>query len=408
MRSNMDLQIVYPENAQEAYNITINPTVNSEVNDTQRLNHSLQRFFLNALFVSLANPSRAFSFFQTVRHQVRAAGVRKNWAKKGLLVPPIIIYSITNRCNLHCKGCYHQALRTFARDELNDADLSRVITEAKELGVSFMVIAGGEPLVRKALLINTARNPEITFFIFTNGLLIDEDVVKILKKQKNVVPIISLEGFQQSTDDRRGKGVYQHLQGVVDTLRRNHIFFGTSLTMTKDNFEAITDRKFVTNLRKQGCKLFFYVEYTAIREGTEDWVITDRQRNALPNLVDDLRTRNRALFVSVPGDEEQFGGCLAAGKGFVHISAEGNVEPCPFAPYSDSNLQSVSLRVALQSRFLKALRENKDQLLESSGGCVLWEKREWVESLLTPDGHTLTANHEYIPEEEKELDLVLN
>ncbi len=408
MRSNMDLQMVYPENAQAAYNITINPIVDSEVNDTQRLNHSLKRFFLNALLVSLGNPSQAFSFFQTVRHQVRAASVRKNWAKKGLHVPPIIIYSVTNRCNLHCKGCYHQALRAFAKDELNDADLSRVITEAKELGVSFMVIAGGEPLIRKELLINTVRNPEITFFIFTNGLLIAGDVIKILKKQKNVVPIISLEGFQQPTDNRRGKGVYQQLQGVINKLRRNHIFFGTSLTMNRDNFEAITDNKFVTDLRKQGCKLFFYVEYTAIREGTEDWVITDRQRSALPNLVDDLRTRNRALFVSVPGDEEQFGGCLAAGKGFVHISAEGNVEPCPFAPYSDSNLQSVSLRVALQSRFLKALRENKDQLRESSGGCVLWEKREWVESLLSPDNHTLTANHENIPEEEKELELVLN
>ena len=294
------------------------------------------------------------------------------------------MYSITNRCNLHCKGCYHQALRAFAKPELNDEEMRLVISEAKDLGVSFFVIAGGEPLVRKELLNITRDNPEIISFIFTNGLLIDEAVLSRLKQQKNVVPIISLEGYEEDTDGRRGKGVYGQLQKTVQKLRNSGIFFGTSLTMTRSNLVTVTDGKFVNALMKQGCKLFMYVEYTPIREGTEDWVITDQQRTQVADLMNSLRATNKALFVAVPGDEEQFRGCLAAGKGFVHISSEGNVEACPFAPFSDCNLKEVSLREALQSRLLQAIRDNEGNLKEGTAGCALWEKRDWVKSLVTP------------------------
>lgn len=399
MMSNLDLQMVYPEYSPAAYSIKIGAERENPGDEVQTLNLSLKRFFTEALLVSLRHPAQAFSFFRTVRHQVKAAGLRQEWEKRGVHVPPIIIYSITNRCNLHCKGCYHQALRAFAKSELSDTEMNRVVKEAKELGVSFMVIAGGEPLVRKELLKITALHPEMVFFIFTNGLLIDGEVLKTLKRQKNVVPVISLEGFQQATDARRGQGVYEQLQAIVRKLHKNAIFFGTSLTVTRDNLQTVTDPEFIRGLWRQGCRLFFYVEYTAIREGTENWVVTESQRGGMPARVNTLRSRNRALFVSVPGDEEQFGGCLAAGKGFIHISAEGNVEPCPFAPYSDANLQQVSLRVALQSKFLKALRENKEQMTEAAGGCALWEKREWVKTLLP--GPAATNVEDNVVEEKK-------
>jgi MoaA/NifB/PqqE/SkfB family radical SAM enzyme len=114
--------------------------------------------------------------------------------------------------------------------------------------------------------------------------------------------------------------------------------------------------------------------------------------------MDSLRRRNRVLFVAVPGDEKQFGGCLAAGKGFVHISAEGNVEACPFAPYSDSNLRNMSLREALQSRLLKAIRDNQESLQEGQGGCALWDRREWVQSLCTPE---MECKMEQVKKEDK-------
>ncbi len=87
----------------------------------------------------------------------------------------------------------------------------------------------------------------------------------------------------------------------------------------------------------------------------------------------------------MPEDEEEMGGCMSAGKGFIHINAEGDVEPCPFAPYSDTNLNESTLREALQSEFLRKIRQNNEHLSETEGGCALWIKREWVRSVLHPE-----------------------
>jgi MoaA/NifB/PqqE/SkfB family radical SAM enzyme len=138
----------------------------------------------------------------------------------------------------------------------------------------------------------------------------------------------------------------------------------------------------VNNLVSLGCKLFFFVEYTPVREDTEDWIITDEQRDSLLSRRDSFRSQHNALFVAIPGDEEEIGGCLSAGKGFIHINAAGDVEPCPFAPYSDTNLRDMSLKDALQSEFLKKIRESHGKLSEAEGGCALWVEREWVRSLL--------------------------
>ena len=144
-------------------------------------------------------------------------------------------------------------------------------------------------------------------------------------------------------------------------VRDKDLFFGTSLTLTRSNFDTLTDPDFTGDLFDTGCRFFLYLEYNPIREGTEDWVITDEQRSRVMDVMRDFRSRWSALFIAVPGDEEEIGGCLSAGRGFVHVSAEGDLEPCPFAPYSDANLHDVSLKEALQSDFLKKIRENRDR-----------------------------------------------
>jgi len=293
-----------------------------------------------------------------------------------------MVYSITDRCNLHCKGCYNQNLRKSSKEELSDDRMRGVITEAKELGISFIVLAGGEPLIRPKILDITGDFPEIIFLVFTNGLLVDGEVFKKLKQQKNVVPIISLEGYERDTDQRRGKGVYEVLQKIIGKLKSKRAFFGVSLTVTKLDFDTIINYKFMKKLTGLGCKIFFLPEYTAIRGGTEDWVPTAGQRDATPDIMRSFRAQFPAIFIALPSDEDEFGGCLSAGRGFIHVSSEGNLEPCPFAPYSDTNLKDTPLKEALQSEFLRAIRQNHDELHETEGGCALWVKRDWVQSLL--------------------------
>jgi MoaA/NifB/PqqE/SkfB family radical SAM enzyme len=346
------------------------------------LDSSLKIFFKDALRISMKNPLQAFSFLKTVLHQKRAARVRAGWKKRGVHVPPIVIFSITNKCNLHCKGCYSWALHRSSDEEMSDEKLFDVLGEAKELGISFFVVAGGEPFVRPEFIEMTKSFPQIIFLIFTNGLLIDPKMVSDLKKQKNVVPVISLEGYEEDTDKRRGEGVFDHLQKIISKLKKSSIFYSVSITLTKYNFDTVTDPSFIDDLAGLGCKLFFFVEYSPIKEGTEDWVITEKQRDSVINKVKTFRKDFRSLFIAIPGDEEEIGGCLSAGRGFVHINATGDIEPCPFAPYSDINLKDSSLKDALQSEFLKSIRKNYRELSETEGGCALWIKREWVQSLL--------------------------
>ena len=197
-----------------------------------------------------------------------------------------------------------------------------------------------------------------------------------------MVPVISIEGRSEQTDLRRGEGVFNHLRTVIKNLNKESMFFGMSLTMTRQNFESLTDDAFVTEMVGKGCKVFFFVEYTPIAEGTEDWILNGEQRKKVPVIMAAYRKRFSALFAGLPAEEELFGGCLSAGRGFIHVNAEGDLEPCPFAPFSDVNLKNVTLKEALQSRLFKEIRKNQFMLDESEGGCSLWANRKWVESLL--------------------------
>jgi MoaA/NifB/PqqE/SkfB family radical SAM enzyme len=346
------------------------------------LNKELRFFFRDALRISLKSPRQAFFFLRTIGWQVRAARVRARWKRQGIHVPAVMIFSITHRCNLHCKGCYAQALHPSVNGDMSEDKLRSVFAEARELGISFAVLAGGEPLVRPEILDITQEYPEIISLLFTTGTLIDDAFLSKFRAQRHLVPVISMEGYQEDTDGRRGQGIYGYLQTIIPKLQERGIFYAVSLTATQSNFDTVTGTPFIENLLGLGCQFFVYLEYTPIREGTEGWVITEEQRARLPGTMDAYRRKYPALFIAVPGDESKFGGCLAGGRGFVHISADGDLEACPFAPYSDTNLRELSLREALQSELLKAIRENSDRLRQERGGCALWGKRETIDSLL--------------------------
>ena len=348
------------------------------------LNIAIRRYLKDAVRITLKDPSQARFFLRMLRSQREAARTRQKWENKGLHVPPFLIASVTNRCNLQCKGCYAQAHAQHRPlgAEMSEYKLRSVIAEARELGISAILFAGGEPFVRKELTSITRDFPEIIFPIVTNGTLLDDALIQKLKEQRNVWPVLSIEGLEGDTNGRRGNGVHQRVQTAMKRLKDNGIFFGCSLTVTRSNVSTITDEHFMQDLIKAGGKLFFFVEYVSINEETEDWVLTNEQRADLLAAADAFRATLPGLFIAFPGDEKQFGGCLAAGRGFVHISPEGNLEPCPFSPYSDTNLRDVSLKEGLQSHFLQAIRQNHSQLTETVGGCALWTEREWVRSLL--------------------------
>ena len=361
-------------------------TLVDDYNYIPALNDAIAGYFKDAVRITLAEPMKSLFFLRTILWQRKAARVRRKWQNSGLHVPALLIVSVTSKCNLRCKGCY-----AFAHDkgkskgpELSDARLRTLVAEARELGISAILFAGGEPLIRKDLLTITKDFPSVIFPIVTNGTLIDERTLDHFRNQRNVIPVISIEGDERDTDERRGAGMHELLQKAMEEMRAKGIFFGCSLTITRSNFATITDDRFIESLIHAGTKLILLLEYVSVEVGTEDWILTDEQRSTLMVKTERFRTQFPAIFIEIPGDEEQYGGCLAAGRGFVHVSPDGDLEPCPVSPYSDTSVLQLSLKEALQSRFLKAIRQRHETLSEAEGGCALWTEREWVRSLLQP------------------------
>jgi len=323
------------------------------------------------------------SLWNLYRSQRKAFKKRKYWQENGVHVPPFMIFSVTNSCNLNCVGCYQKAQGREKQQEISTVKLESILEECRELGISIILISGGEPLMRKDLLPTLKKYPDIVFALFTNGILLDTDLIKEINRSRHIIPILSIEGYEKETDRRRGEGVYSKLREAATRLQRHNVSFGSSLTVNRNNFYVITADSFIQRFIDLGCKIFFYVEYVPISEATEELCVTQEQREQLAEIDAGFREKFDAVLFSFPGGEEEYGGCLAAGRGFIHVSASGKVEPCPFAPYSDKDLAYESLKESLSSRFMKAIRDNHDVLEDTKGGCSLWVKRELVKKLLS-------------------------
>lgn len=345
-------------------------------------NSSMLLFFKDAMRIALGDTRHAYRLLKIFNDQRNAGRRRKEWRQKGLHVPAFMIASVTQRCNLNCKGCYSKAQGRKDGKEMDSEMLDGLLIEAEELGISVILMAGGEPFMRDDLIPLIEKHPSILFPVFTNGLLLSDRKLDRISRSHNVLPTVSIEGPRSITDDRRGEGVYNRMTELFQKMEKRGSMFGVSFTVTSENLDLLTRKDFITGLHKTGCRLFFFVEYIPVEEGTEELEIDDGERQMLAERLKVLEREIPALFISFPGDEEKFGGCLSSGRGFVHIGPGGDVEACPFAPYSDRNLREYSLKEALRSDLLRVIRENRERLDETSGGCALWEHREWIRSRL--------------------------
>ena len=302
----------------------------------------------------------------TVQSKIRSELLKS----ENLVVPPIMILSITNDCNLNCVGCY-----AFIED------IDRVIKEAIDIGVAIIMIAGGEPLIKKGILDVIKKYDDVLFVMFTNGLMIKGEMLDKLKSIKNIVCAISLEGSKKVTDMRRGEGVYDKVIESIKRLDSSDVLFGTSITLTSENYDEVIDRQYLKNIQSMGTAATFLIEYVPC-QGDEELCLTEEQKADLIKKMDLYSKEFDMLIIPLPGDEDKYGGCLAAGRGFLHISSTGSLEACPFAPYSDANIKNMPLKDALQSKLLREVRDNHHLLKEGKGGCTLVANKEFVERII--------------------------
>ena len=341
----------------------------------------------DALKATFKNPKESLFLLKFSKNAKKATEIRKRYEKDGQNIPAFLIASITSSCNLHCTGCYSRANNSCSDEipsnQLSADDWGNIFTQAREMGISFIVLAGGEPMIRDDVIVKASKFSEILFPIFTNGTMLNDDYMNLFDKNRNLVPIFSIEGDEEITDSRRGKGVYRQLVNSMEIMKKKNIIFGASLTFTKGNILSLVSNEFIDKLRDFGCKVVFFIEYVPLNKQTAAMAPSDRERDMLFSKIDSLRREyDDMLFMSFPGDEKTSGGCLAAGRGFFHINSHGGAEPCPASPFSDVNVKDTSLLEALDSNLFKSLRDEGILMDDHEGGCVLFEHEDDVERIL--------------------------
>ncbi|MBE6740698.1 MAG: radical SAM protein [Ruminococcaceae bacterium] len=351
------------------------------------MTHGVTRVVFDSLWATARN-SKEHKFLRDFASASRKASKKRYAAeKKGEHIPPFLIASITSSCNLHCAGCYSRSNNACCDsapvDQLTAQEWNNVFEEADELGISFILLAGGEPLMRYDVIKEAAKHKNIMFPIFTNGTFLHEKYLEVFDENRNLIPIISIEGNEKITDERRGEGVYKQVTSAMQSIKNRDMIFGASVTVTTENIYEVYSEEFLNSLADMGCKAVIFVEFVPVTEESKHLAPGEKEHEFMAKAVKRLRrTKRRMVYIAFPGDEKSSGGCVAAGRGFFHINSHGGAEPCPFSPYSDINVKDTSLREALKSPLFTAIREQGLLIDDHIGGCTLYMNREKVEEIV--------------------------
>ena len=274
-------------------------------------------------------------------------------------VPWAILIDPTSACNLKCTGCW--ASEYEKTDSLSYETLDRVIREGKEIGIYMYIFSGGEPLMRKGDLIKLAEeHDDCSFLSFTNATLVDEKFAEKLGELGNFGLAISVEGFEEDTDMRRGDGTYKKVIEAMDLLKKEGVVFGFSTCYHKYNTDTVGSEAYLDFLIEKGCMFGWYFTYIPIgKDAVTDLIATTEQRKFMYNQVRNFRKEKPIFVLDFWNDGEYVNGCIAGGKNYLHINSNGDVEPCAFIHYSNVNIKDVSLVEGLQSPLFKQYKQNQ-------------------------------------------------
>ena len=314
---------------------------------------------------------------------------QKNAEKYGCNIPWLILMDPTSACNMHCTGCW--AAEYGHKLNLSYEDLDRIITQGKELGIYFYMYTGGEPLVRKADIIKLCeKHYDCEFHAFTNGTLVDDAFCEEMQRVGNLSLSISLEGFEEVNDLRRGVGVYDKVMAAMDKLKSHGLIFGTSICYTSKNIETVTSDEFLDMIIEKGCRFTWYFHYMPVgNDAAVDLLPTKEQREYMYHRVREIRgaTGGKQIYaMDFQNDGEFVGGCIAGGRNYCHINANGDVEPCVFIHYSSANIKEVSLLEALKQPLFMAYRDHQPFNNNHLRPCPMLENPEILQEMVEQTG----------------------
>ena len=301
-------------------------------------------------------------------------------------IPWTILLDPTSVCNLHCTGCWaaeYGNKLNLSYDEIDD-----IIKQGKEMGVYFYIYTGGEPLVRKDDLIRLCeKHDDCVFMAFTNGTLIDEAFADEMLRVKNFVPSISLEGSKEATDSRRGDGVYDKAVKAMELLREKKLLYGISCCYTSENYDSITSEAYWDMMIEMGAYFVWYFHYMPVgNDASVELMPNPEQRELVYRRIREQRARKPLFAMDFQNDAEFVGGCIAGGKNYLHINANGDLDPCVFIHYSDSNIREKTILEALRSPLFMAYHDGhpfNDNMLRP---CPMLENPELLREMVKKTG----------------------
>ena len=315
--------------------------------------------------------------------------IRKMREKYNCNVPWLILMDPTSACNLHCTGCW--AAEYGNRLNLTFDEMDSVVTQGKELGIYLYMFTGGEPLVRKSDIIKLCeKHNDCAFLSFTNGTLVDEAFCQEMKRVGNLYLAISLEGFEAVNDLRRGDGVYGKVMNAMDLLKKNGLVFGTSICYTSKNTETVTSDEFIQLMVDKGCRYAMYFHYMPVgNDASVELLPTPEQRIYMKDRIRQIRslTTGQGLFTfDFQNDGEFVGGCIAGGRNYFHINANGDAEPCVFIHYSGANIRTNTLLEILNQPLFMAYRKNQPFNKNHLRPCPMLENPEILQKMVKETG----------------------
>ena len=357
-------------------------TCNKDCALNQYLNRLLDELDPNVVKTTVLNFG-----FEAMLHGTKT--IRKMRTVHNCNIPWLILMDPTSACNLHCTGCW--AAEYGNKLNLSYEELSNVVKQGKEIGVYFYMFTGGEPLVRKKDIIQLCEEHyECQFLAFTNGTLVDEAFCQEMKRVGNLALAISLEGSPEVNDLRRGAGVYGKVMHAMELLKENGLIFGTSICYTSKNCESVTSKEFVKLMVDKGCRYAMYFHYMPVgNEASLELLPTPEQRMYIKDRIREIRKleNGEGLFtMDFQNDGEFVGGCIAGGRNYFHINANGDAEPCVFIHYSGANIRTHSLLEILKQPLFMAYHNNQPFNENHLRPCPMLENPEILQRLVNETG----------------------
>jgi MoaA/NifB/PqqE/SkfB family radical SAM enzyme len=315
---------------------------------------------------------------------IRSVELYKKRLKRGEYFPPFLFISVISGCQLRCQGCWVDVAAESKRLSLDE--MNRIVSDAKKHGNSYFGILGGEPFLHPELLDLFAAHPDCYFQVFTNGQLITDEVAKKLRTLGNVTPLISIEGTEVASDERRGRQrVLSKTLAGLEACRRNRLIIGVATSVCASNIDLVSE-PWLRRLIDLGVHYVWFHTYRVVGpKPAPELALTPQQVLDIRRFVVKMRSKLPIAIVDAYWDDKGEALCPMATGVSHHISPYGDIEPCPIIQFARETVRDERgvYETINGSAFLRDFRE---AAAGATRGCVVLERPDLVRDLVAKHG----------------------